>query len=66
MLMINFLRALAIFFAVGLYNIYNKTFLTWDQGLVIFAISFLGLMLYEIVEDYVVESFNSKDTQERL
>jgi hypothetical protein len=57
--MINFLRAFAIFSSIGLYNIYNKTFLTWDQGLVVFSLAFLGLTLYEIVEDYVVKQFNA-------
>lgn len=58
MLILNFIRAMLLLAAFGLYHIYNHEFLTWDQGLVFFTISFLGLMLWEIVESYVINSFN--------
>ena len=60
MLMLNFIRALMILSGFGLYHIYNKDFLTWDQGLVIFLIGFFGLMLWEIVEGYVISAFNGE------
>ncbi len=60
MLTINFLRALAILSGTGLYHIYNKEFLSWDQGLVIFILAFLGLTLLEIVEAAAEEGFNRK------
>lgn len=63
MLMINLIRALLLLAAVGLYHIYNHDFLTWDQGLVVFCISFFGLVLWEIVEDYVIKAFNRTPDQ---
>lgn len=65
MLAINLIRTLAILFAVGLYQIYNHDFLTWDQGLVIFALSFIGLTLTEIVEGYMIDSFNQDPENRR-
>tara|TARA_Y100001001_G_scaffold163782_1_gene193830 strand:+ start:25031 stop:25249 length:219 start_codon:yes stop_codon:yes gene_type:complete len=61
MLILNLIRAVLILFGIGLYHIYEKDFLTIDQGVVIFAITFLGLMLKEVLEDYVVRSFNPED-----
>ena len=58
MLLINLIRAMLLLAAIGLYHIYNKDFLTWDQGLVVFLISFFGLTLKEIVEDYTIKAFN--------
>lgn len=58
MLLINLIRALMLLAAIGLYHIYNKDFLTADQGLVVFVISFLGLTLIEIIEDYTIKAFN--------
>ena len=60
MLTINFLRALAVLFGTGLYQIYNKSFLSWDQGLVIFILAFLGLTLLEVVEAAAEDGFNRK------
>lgn len=60
MLMINAMRGLGILTGVGLYHIYNKDFLSWDQGLVIFLIGFLGLTLMEILESAAIDSFNRK------
>mgnify|MGYP001212318910 CR=1 FL=1 len=61
MLMINFIRALLLFFAVGLYHIYQKDFLSVWEGGVIFSIAFFGLTLKEIIEDYVERAFNPED-----
>lgn len=60
MLMINLIRALFILSGFGLYHIYNKEFLSWDQGLVIFLITFFGMTLLAVVENAVVEGFNQK------
>lgn len=60
MLILNFIRAMLLLAAFGLYHIYNHEFLSWDQGLVFFTISFLGLMLWEIVESYVITAFNGE------
>lgn len=60
MVILNLIRALLLLAAFGLYHIYNMDFLTWTQGLVIFSISFFGLMLWEIVENYVVNAFNGE------
>lgn len=61
MLLINALRAFTVFAVFGLYNAYLKTPITWDQGLGIFSLVFVALMLYEIVEEKLIDSFNSKD-----
>lgn len=58
MLLINLIRALLLLAGIGLYHIYNKEFMTYDQGMVVFVISFFGLILWEILEDYVVKAFN--------
>lgn len=61
MLMINFIRGLGLLAGIGLFQIYNKEFFTWDQGLVVFLIGFLGLVLMEIIENAAIEGFNRKD-----
>ena len=58
MLILNFIRALLLLAAFGLYHIFNMEFLTWQQGLVIFSIAFFGLTLWEIIEGYVINAFN--------
>lgn len=63
MLTINFIRALMILSGVGLFKIYNHDFLAWDQGLVLFLIAFFGLVLWEIIEDYVLNAFNPTTDQ---
>lgn len=65
MLILNLIRAMLLLAAIGLYHIYNHDFLTWDQGLVIFTISFLGLMLWEIIESYVIAAFNGEGRTSR-
>ena len=66
MLILNLIRALLIFFGVGLYHIFQKDFLSIAEGGVIFAIAFFGLMLRDIVEDYVVRQFNPEDPKDRV
>lgn len=66
MLLINFIRSLFILAAIGLYHIYNKDFLTVDQGVVVWGVSFFGLTLWEIVEDYVIEQFNQESPKTRV
>jgi multisubunit Na+/H+ antiporter MnhC subunit len=61
MLILNLIRAVFILFGIGLYHIYEKDFLSIDQGIVIFMISFLGLMFKEVLEDYVIRGFNPED-----
>ena len=61
MLILNLIRALLIFFGVGLYHIYEKDFLRIDQGVAMFAIIYLGLILRDIIEDYVIRAFNPED-----
>lgn len=65
MLILNLIRAMLLLAGIGLYHIYNKDFLSWDQGLVVFTISFLGLMLWEIIESYVISAFNGADRTSR-
>lgn len=60
MLTINFIRALAILAAVGLFHIYTMEFLSVDEGAVIFLIAFIGITLTEIVLDRVIDMFNQK------
>lgn len=61
MLILNLIRALLIFFGIGLYHIFQKDFLSMTEGGVIFTIAFLGLMLKDILEDYVIRQFNPED-----
>jgi hypothetical protein len=60
MLTINGLRAAMILAGISLYNIYNHDFLSWDQGVVIFTIAFLGLTLTEILETVIIDALNQK------
>lgn len=64
MLMINFIRAMIILASIGLYHIYNKDFLTMDQGVVVFVLSFVGLILIEILQDYTIRMFNPEDQKD--
>ena len=61
MLLINLVRALLLLAAIGLYHIYIGDFLAVDEGVVVFCISFFGLVLWEIVENYIVTMFNGED-----
>jgi len=66
MLILNFIRALLIFFGIGLYRISQMDFLSISEGISLFAIIFIGLMLREIIEDYVVRQFNPEDQVGRV
>ena len=65
MVVLNLVRAIFILIAMALYNLFHNDLLTLQEGTIVFAISFITLTVWEIVENYIVSFSNREDPLER-